>query len=96
MDGITYKPHGIMLTQEYKTTVDAIVSRLESGAIDRVAIKLKGVDAKIEDPSTLDVMDGEQTVHAREHRHDPHSDLFDERRNVTIHRDWLDDPSGQI
>ena len=96
MDAITYKPHGIMITQEYKTTVGAIFERLETGKIDRVSVDLQGVDVKVENPECLDVTDETQTIHVREYRHDTHSERFEERRNVRIHREWLEAPDGRL
>jgi len=99
MDAITYKPHGIMITQEYTTTLDAIRERLESGNIDRIEVSLKGFNVKtesVDDIRGLDVYDGSQRLKVREHRHHVSDDRFEESRTVTVHQDGAEAADGTL
>lgn len=99
MDALTHKPPEIMITQEYKTTVGAVADRLERGKINRVEISLCGFNVKVKTVSVmcgLDACNGSQTVHVREYRHNAQRKNRDERRNVVIHEDLLQDPDGRL
>jgi len=82
-------------SQEYKTTVCALASRLEGGKIDEIIVSLRGIGLYVDDPDDLEVYKPEQVVYAREDRH--HYDHgAEDTRTVTIHSERVDSPNGQV
>jgi len=84
-----------MITQEYKTTLDAIRSRFRAGKIDRIKLEFMGATVTLDSPDALHVFGGAQTVHVREYRHDTHTDRYEEKRNLVLH-DTADAPDGRL